>query len=126
MSYCNTIFYQMLKLIPRLHFAKLEAEYSTGRKARSFTRWSQLVHLISMQLTAQTQSAGRCLQPESSDKGPLPPWSQAGSPLHLCRCQPPPASFFEALLGLIYRRCQPLARKHQFKFKNKVYSLVPR
>jgi Domain of unknown function (DUF4372) len=43
MSHCNTIFHQMLKLIPRLHFAKLEAEHSTGRKARSFTRWSQLV-----------------------------------------------------------------------------------
>ncbi len=34
-----------------------------------------------------------------------------------------PASFFEALFGLIYRRCQPLAPKHKFKFKNKLYSL---
>jgi hypothetical protein len=53
MAHCNTIFHQMLKLIPRHHFAKLEAEHSTSRKARSFTRWSQLVHLISMQLTAR-------------------------------------------------------------------------
>jgi hypothetical protein len=43
----------MLKLIPRHHFAKLEAEHTSGRKARSFTRWSQLVHLLSMQLTAR-------------------------------------------------------------------------
>jgi hypothetical protein len=34
-----------------------------------------------------------------------------------------PASFFEALLGLRYRRCQPVAPKHKFKFKNKLYSL---
>jgi putative transposase len=34
-----------------------------------------------------------------------------------------PASFFEALFGLMYRRCQPLAPKHKFKFKNKLYSL---
>ena len=34
-----------------------------------------------------------------------------------------PASFFEALFGLVYRRCQPLAPKHKFKFKNKLYSL---
>ena len=47
MAHCNTIFHQMLKLIPRHHFAKLETEHSTGRKARSFTRWSQLVHLLS-------------------------------------------------------------------------------
>ena len=52
MAQCNTIFPQMLKLIPRHHFAKLEAEHSTGRKTRSFTMWSQLVHLLSMQLTA--------------------------------------------------------------------------
>src|SRR4030042_880022 len=53
MAHCNTIFHQMLKLIPRHHFGKLAAEHGTGRKARSFTRWSQLVHLLSMQLTAR-------------------------------------------------------------------------
>ena len=41
MAHCNTIFHQMLKLIPGHHFAKLEAEHSSGRKARSFTHWSQ-------------------------------------------------------------------------------------
>jgi putative transposase len=34
-----------------------------------------------------------------------------------------PASFFEALFGLMYRRCQPLAPKHKFRFKNKLFSL---
>ena len=34
-----------------------------------------------------------------------------------------PASLFEALFGLMYRRCQPLAPKHKFKFKNKLFSL---
>ncbi len=32
MAHCNTIFHQMLKLIPRHHFARLEAEHGTGRK----------------------------------------------------------------------------------------------
>jgi len=53
MAHCNTIFHQMLKLIPGHHFDKLEAEHGTGRKARSFTRCSQLVHLLSRQLTAR-------------------------------------------------------------------------
>ena len=53
MAHCNTIFHQMLKLIPRHHFGKLETEHGTGRKARSFTRWSQLVHLVFIQLTAR-------------------------------------------------------------------------
>ena len=34
-----------------------------------------------------------------------------------------PASFYEALFGLMYRRCQPLTPKHKFKFKNKLFSL---
>lgn len=53
MVHCSAIFHQMLKLIPRHDFAQLEAEHGTGRKARSFTPWSQLVHLLSMQLTAR-------------------------------------------------------------------------
>jgi hypothetical protein len=32
----------------------LEQEHSTGRQARSFTRWNQLVHLAFIQLTART------------------------------------------------------------------------
>ncbi len=41
MAHCNTIFHQMLKLIPRHHFGKLETEHGTGRKARSFLSRSQ-------------------------------------------------------------------------------------
>jgi hypothetical protein len=53
MAHCNTIFQQMLKLIPRHNFSKLDRDHSTGRQARSFTRWHQLVHLIFMQLTSR-------------------------------------------------------------------------
>ncbi len=34
-----------------------------------------------------------------------------------------PASFFEALFGRAYNRCRPVAPKHKFKFKNKLFSL---
>ena len=34
-----------------------------------------------------------------------------------------PASFFAALFALMYRRCQPVAPKHKFRFKNKLFSL---
>ena len=124
MAHCNTIFHQMLKLIPRHDFGKLETEHGTGRKARSFTRWSQLVHLLSMQLTARV-SLRDCV---SSLK------TRITSLYHLGVKPVPrstfadannkrPASFFEALFALMYRRCQPLAPKHKFKFKNKLFSL---
>jgi hypothetical protein len=124
MAHCNTIFHQMLKLIPRHHFAKLEAEHGTGRKARSFTRWSQLVHLLSMQLTARASLRDGVASLKARIRslyhlGVQPVARSTFADANNRR----PASFFETLFALMYRRCQPLAPKHKFKFKNKLYSL---
>jgi putative transposase len=114
----------MLKLIPRHHFAKLEAEHSTGRKARSFSRWSQLAHLLFMQLTARVSLRDGVSSLKARVKslyhlGVKPVARSTFADANNQR----PASFFEALFGLMYRRCQPLAPKHKFKFKNKLFSL---
>jgi len=124
MAHCNTIFHQMLKLIPRHHFAKLEAEHGTGRQARSFTRWSQLVHLLSMQLTARVSLRDGVASLKARIKNlyhlgvkPVARSTFAGAN------NKRPASFFEAMFALMYRRCQPIAPKHKFRFKNKLFSL---
>ena len=122
MAHCNTIFHQMLKLIPRHHFGKLETEHGTGRKARSFTRWSQLVHLLSMQLTARVSLRDGVSSLKARIKslyhlGVKPVARSTFADANHQR----PASFFGALFGLMYRRCQPLAPKHKFKFKNKLF-----
>jgi putative transposase len=114
----------MLKLIPRHHFGKLETEHGTGRKARSFTRWSQLVHILSMQLTARVSLRDGVSSLKARIKslyhlGVKPVARSTFADANNQR----PASFFEALFGLMYRRCQPLAPKHKFKFKNKLFSL---
>jgi putative transposase len=114
----------MLKLIPRHHFAKLEAQHGTGRKARSFTRWSQLVHLLSMQLTARASLRDGVASMKASVNslyhlGVKPVARSTFADANNRR----PASFFEAVFALMYRRCQPLAPKHKFKFKNKLFSL---
>jgi hypothetical protein len=124
MAHCNTIFHQMLKLIPRHHFAELEAEHGNGRKARSFTRWSQLVHLVFIQLTARASLRDGVASLKARFRnlyhlGARPVARSTFADANNRR----PASFFEALFGLMYRRCQPLAPKHKFKFKNKLYSL---
>jgi hypothetical protein len=124
MAHCNTLFHQMLKLIPRHHFAKLETGHGTGRKARSFTRWSQLVHLLSMQLTARASLRDGVASLKARIKnlyhlGVKPVARSTFSDANNKR----PASFFEALFALMYRRCQPLAPKHKFRFKNKLFSL---
>jgi hypothetical protein len=124
MAHCNTIFHQMPKLIPRHYFAKLEAEHGTGRKARSFTRWSQLVHLLAMQLTARASLRDGVASLKVRVKnlyhlGVKPVARSTFADANNRR----PASFFEALFALMYRRCQPRAPKHKFRFKNKLFSL---
>jgi DDE family transposase/uncharacterized protein DUF4372 len=124
MAHCNTIFQQMLKLIPRHHFSRLEQEHGTGRQARSFTRWNQLVHLVFIQLTARASLRDGVASLKARFKnlyhlGAQPVARSTFADANNRR----PASFFEVLFGLMYRRCQPLAPKHKFKFKNKLYSL---
>jgi hypothetical protein len=124
MAHCNTIFQQMLKLIPRHHFARLEQEHGTGRQARSFTRWNQLVHLVFIQLTARAslRDGVASLKARFKDLYHLGARPVARSTFADANNRRP-ASFFEALFYVMYRRCQPLAPKHKFKFKNKLYSL---
>ena len=124
MAHCNTIFHQMLKLIPRHHFAKLEAEHGTGRKARTFPRWSQLVHLLSMQLTARASLRDGINSLKAHIKslyhlGVKPVARSTFSDANNER----PASFFAAIFALMYQRCLTHAPHHKFKFKNKLYSL---
>lgn len=124
MAHCNTIFHQMLKLIPRHHFDKLEAEHGTGRKARSFTRWSQLVHLLSMQLTARASLRDGIASLTARLKslyhlGVKPVARSTFADANHRR----PASFFAAIFAHMYHRCLAHAPRHKFKFKNKLYSL---
>jgi hypothetical protein len=124
MAHCNTIFHQLLKFIPRHRFENLEKEHGTGRKARKFTRWNQFVALMFMQITdrASLRDSVQSLRVRN------------GFLYHLglrnvCRStfsdanNKRPASFFRALFDLTYQQCRPVAPKHKFKFKNKLYSM---
>jgi hypothetical protein len=124
MAHCNTIFHQMLKLIPRHDFAKLAAEHGTGRKARSFSRWSQLVHLLSMQLTTRASLRDGIASLKARIKhlyhlGVKPVARSTFADANNRR----PASFFAAIFARLYQRCLAHAPRHKFKFKNKLYSL---
>jgi putative transposase len=114
----------MLKLIPRHHFARLEAEHGTGRKARSFTRWSQVVHLLAMQLTARVSLRDGVASLKARLRslyhlGVKPVARSTFADANNRR----PASFFAALFAHMYQRCLAHAPRHKFRFKNKLYSL---
>jgi putative transposase len=124
MAHCNTIFHQLLRFIPRHRFGTLEKQHGTGRKARKFTRWNQFVALMFMQIT------GRASLRDSVDSLCV----RNSFLYHLglknvCRStfsdanNKRPSSFFKALFDLTYQQCRPIAPKHKFKFKNKLYSM---
>ena len=124
MAHHNTLFHSMLKFIPRHDFSSLEKRHGTGRKARSFTRWNQFVHLMFMQLTSRSSLRDGIHGIASRAKdlyhvGAKPVSRSTFSDANSKR----PASFYEAFFEKIYGKCQPIAPKHKLKFKNKLYSL---
>lgn len=53
MSHCNTIFSQILKLVPRYEFEMLAKRHHSGRSFRTASRWSQFVTLAMAQLAGR-------------------------------------------------------------------------
>ncbi len=54
MAHHNTVFSQILKLVPRHEFESLARVHHQGRKLRKMTRWSQFVSLGLAQLAGRT------------------------------------------------------------------------
>ncbi len=124
MAHCNTILSQMLKIVPRHVFSTLDKAHGTGRTARRFSRWDQFVHLMSIQLTGRVslRDGVRSMRSRLTNLYHLGTQPVARSTFAEAN-EKRPASFFEALFGYVYGRCQPVAPKHKFKFKNKLFSL---
>jgi len=114
----------MLKIISRHDFSTLEKRHGTGRKARTFSRWNQFVHLMFMQLTARA-SLRDGIQSLTSRAKNL--YHLGGKPVSRSTFADAnakrPSSFYESLFQKMYNQCRPLAPKHKFKFKNKLYSM---
>jgi len=53
MAHCNTIFAQILKLVPRHEFETLAKQHHSGRSFRTASRWSQFVTLAMGQLSGR-------------------------------------------------------------------------
>ena len=124
MAHHNTVFSQLLKLLPRHEFESLSKEHHSGQQLRRASRWAQFVALGMAQLSGR-QSLRDIVANLSA---------QANKLYHLgCRRvarttlarvnEHQPYTLYEALFGKLYARCQALTPKHPFRFKNKLYSL---
>jgi len=124
MAHHNTVFSQILKLVPRHDFEVLAKAHHQGRSFRTASRWSQFVCLSMAQLTGRN-SLRDMVENLSAQAHRL--YHLGGAKLsrsNLSRInEDKPYMLYEALFGQLLKRCQGHVPGHQFTFKNALYSL---
>lgn len=124
MAHCNTIFSQILKLVPRHEFETLANQHHSGRSFRTASRWSQFVTLAMAQLSGRN-SLRDIVENMSAQAHRLYHLGSAKlTRSNLSRInEDKPSTLYEALFGNLLSRCQSMAPGHHFRFKNPLYSL---
>jgi len=124
MSHNNTVFSQLLKLIPRHEFETLAKQHHSGRSFRTATRWSQFVTMAMAQLSGRN-SLRDIVENMSAQTHRLYHLGIAKlTRSNLSRInEGKPYELYEALFTKLLHRCQALAPRHDFRFKNPLYSL---
>ena len=124
MAHYNTVFSQLLKLIPRHEFETLAKKHHSGRSFRKASRWSQFVTMAMGQLSGR-KSLRDIVENVSAQAHRLYHLGSVKlSRSNLSRInENKPYALYEALFGKLLKRCQGIAPDHQFRFKNPLYSL---
>jgi len=124
LAHHNTVFSQLLKFIPRHEFETFAKRHHQGGKLRKISRWSQFVALGLGQLSGRIslRDIVSNISVQSSKLYHLGVTKVSRSSLARVNEQQPHA-LYEALFNQLLSRCQGLAPKHGFRFKNKLYSL---
>lgn len=124
MSHHNTIFAQLLKLVPRHEFESLAKKYHVGRKLRKMTRWSQLVAMMLGQLTGRLSLRDIEANLKVNKQCLYHLGANPASKSSLARVNEKQSSdLYKALFSKLFQRCQSKSPKHRFKFSNKLYSM---
>ena len=130
MAHHNTVFAQLLKLVPRHRFEVLAKEHHIGRRFRKTSRWSQFVALAMGQLSGRHSLRDVVANAAAQSSC----WYHLGarritrSTLARVNEQQPHA-FYEMLFGTLYRRCQSEAPGHRLgevSFSPSDISITPR
>lgn len=124
MAHCNTVFSQLLKLIPRHEFETLAKQHHCGRSFRSASRWSQFVTMAMGQLSGRN-SLRDIVENISAQTHRLYHLGSAKlSRSNLSRInESKPCALYETLFEKLLGRCQGVSPGHNFHFKNPLYSL---
>jgi len=124
MAHRNTIFRQMLQLVDRHVFNRVERErFKSGRQYRSLNRWQQFTAMMLAQLAGNSSLRDIAQQFEGQAKRLYHLGLRAVKRSTLADANAGrPAEFFEAIFQQQYARCGALAPRKKFHFQNKLYS----
>ena len=124
MAHHNTVFSQLLKLIPRHEFEILANKHHSGRSFRTASRWSQFVTMAMAQLAGRN-SLRDIVENVSAQAHRLYHLGSAKlTRSNLSRInEDKPYALYEALFGKLLSRCQEMTPDHDFRFNNPLYSL---
>jgi hypothetical protein len=124
LAHHNTVFAQLLKYIPRHEFESLANQHHTGRRFRTASRWSQFVAMTLAQLSGRTSLRDIVANLSVQAHRLYHLGSTVLSRSNLSRInEHKPYALYEALFERLFTRCQAMAPRHGFRFKNKLYSL---
>jgi hypothetical protein len=124
LAHHNTIFAQLLKLVPRHEFETLANTHHVGRQLRKTSRWSQFVAMCLGQLSGRHSLRDIESNMNAQSKRLYHLGAKPTARSSLARLnETQPAELYEALFAKLYASCQKLTPGHRFRFKNKLYSL---
>ena len=124
MSHHNTVFSQLLKLLPRHEFETLAKQHHSGRSFRTASRWAQFVTMTMAQLSGRNSLRDIVENVSAQAHRLYHLGSVKLSRSNLSRInEGKPYALYEALFGKLLSRCQAVAPRHNFRFNNPLYSL---
>jgi len=124
MSHHNTIYNQLLHLIPRHHFESIVKRYDGDYYVKYFTCWQQFMTL----LYAQVKGKDSLRDIETSLRAQSSRWYHIGlkdikrSTLSDANNQRD-YMIYEEIFYALLQKCKSITPKHKFRFKNPLYTL---
>lgn len=124
MAHHSTVLGQFLRLMPRHEFDTLAADHHSGAPLRRMTRFSQFValavaHLGKRHSLRDVVANLAAQRPRLYHLGARPVARTSLARVNEAQ----PFTLYAALFERLYARCQSVAPRHGFRFKNKLYSL---
>jgi len=124
MSHCNTVFSQILKIVPRHEFEQLANQHHSGRTFRTASRWSQFTAMTWGQIAGRFSLRDIVDSMHAQSHRLYHIGSSKLSRTTLARInEDKPYQLYEALFQKLLGRCMSEPRQHQFKFHNPLYAL---